>query len=184
MEPTRREFMRQVGVFLITLGASGCEAPQTDTSLNALRASWLELKNPQLREDTDLKHLLQQHSEALTALVKEELIDSAVAADIQVAFEEAIAHIRRSQVTCYNPTVELTPRQDMLEQAMVLAELAQQTTIDSDTIERVGAALARDIAWLDQLRAGQRSNNPEEIQPTPTEIEAARILVELLATPD
>ncbi|CAG0936326.1 hypothetical protein TFLX_05196 [Thermoflexales bacterium] len=187
MEPTRREFMRQVGVFLITCIASGCEASHTNASLDALRASWLELKNPRLQvhEDTDFsKHLLQQHAEALTTLVKEGVIDSAVAADIQVAFEETVAHIQRSQIMCYNPTAVLVPRQDMLEQAMVLAELAQQTTIDPDTIERASVALARDIAWLDQLRAGQGSNNPEGIQPTPSEIEAARILAELLATTD
>jgi hypothetical protein len=187
VEPTRREFMRQVSVFLITLIASGCEAPQTDVSLNTLRASWLELKDLPLQVDegTDFsQRLLQQHAEALTALVEEGLIDSAVAADIQVAFEEAVAHIRRLRVMCYNPTIVAVPRQAMVDQAMALTELAQQTTIDPDTLERARAALARDIAWLDQLRAGQGSNNPEGIQPTPSEIEAARILAELLATTD
>jgi hypothetical protein len=231
MEPTRREFLRQVGVFFATVVVGGItvsctaeatpptptcyapvaptptptseptmtcykptEPPLTPTTLasdarwNALRASWLELNNPQLQsyEDTDFsRRLRQQHAEALAALVEAGQIDSAVAADVQVAFEQAVAHIQRQQVTCYivQPP-EYTPRQDVMTQAAALAEMAQRSDIDQKTVERVRTALARDMAWLAQFQAGQKPGDLADIQATPTEIKAARILVDLLAAAD
>ncbi|HSD82496.1 MAG TPA: hypothetical protein VLG46_01480 [Anaerolineae bacterium] len=216
MAPTRREFMRQVGVFFATLIASGCAAPRTpeptpgpptmtcyeptpptptplanDARWRALRASWLELKNPKLQayEDTDFsRRLRQQHAEALATLTEAGLIDSAVAADIQVAFEQAIAHIQRQQATCYRGAPiqfqVYESRQDVLTQAEALTEMAQRSDIDPATVERAHAALARDMAWLAQFQAGQEPGDLADIQATPTEIEAARILAELLATTD
>lgn len=243
MEPTRREFMRQVGVFLAGWLASGCAAPRTpeptpgpptmtcyeptavppspacysplptpaprpsptltcytptpsptptpmanNARWNALRTSWLELKNPQLQvyEDTDFsRRLRQQHAEALAALTEAGLLDAAVAADIQVAFEEAIAHIQRQQATCYIALPpEYTPRQDVLTQTAALTEMAQRSDIDPATVERARAALARDMAWLAQFQAGEKPGDLADIQATPTEIRAARILAELLATTD
>ncbi len=167
------------------------EPPPTPTALangarwSALRASWLELKNPQLQvyKDTDFsRRLRQQHAEALTALTEAGLIDSVVAADIQVAFEQAVAHIQRQQASCYilQPP-EYTPRQDVMTQAAALTEMAQRSAIDPETVERARAALARDMAWLAQFQAGQKPGDLEGIQATPTEIKAARILVDLLA---
>ena len=213
MEPTRREFMRQVGVFLAAFIAAGCEAsrtpeptlqppptmtcyqptqpPLTPTALandvrwEALRSSWLELKSPQLQtlEDTAFsRRLRQQHAEALTALTEAGQIDAVVADDIQVAFDQAIAHIQRQQATCYIALpAEYTPRQDVMTQAATLTEMAQRSDIDPATVERARAALARDMAWLAQFQAGQQPIELEDIQATPTEIQAARILVDLLA---
>ncbi|CAG0936327.1 hypothetical protein TFLX_05197 [Thermoflexales bacterium] len=227
MEPTRREFMRQVGVFLAGWLASGCAASRTpeptpmmtcyqptaipvtptlkpsptltcytptpaptptpqanDARWSALRASWLELKNPQLQtyEDTDFsRHLSQQHAEALTALTEAGLLDAAVAADIQVAFDQAVAHVQRQQATCYIALPpEYTPRQEVLTQTAALTEMAQRSDINPATVERARAALARDMAWLAQFQAGEKPDDLADIQATPTEIRAARILVDLL----
>lgn len=228
MEPTRREFLRQVGVFFATVVAGGvtvsctseatpptptCYAPvaptpvptsgptmtcyeptmppptptilASDARWNALRVSWLELNNPQLQsyEDTDFsRRLRQQHADALTALTESGQIDAAVAADIQVAFEQAIAHIQRQQATCYIALPpEYAPRQDVMTQTAALTEMAQRSEIEPATVERAQAALARDMAWLAQFQAKQQPSDLADIQATPTEIKAARILVDLLA---
>jgi hypothetical protein len=222
MEPTRREFLRQVGVFLAAFIAGGCapaRAPEPTpptmtcyeptaippsptptpimmcysplptpvasiTSWSALRTSWLELNNPQLQvyEDTDFsRRLRQQHADALTTLTEAGQIDAAVAADIQVAFEQAIAHIQRQQATCYIALPpEYTPRQDVMTQAKALTEMAQRSEINPVTVERARAALARDMVWLAQFQAKQQPGDLEDIQATPTEIKAARLLVDLL----
>ena len=232
MEPTRREFLRQVGVFFATVVVGGVtvsctpeatpptptcyapiaptptptpeptmtcykptEPPLTPTTLasdarwNALRASWLELNNPQLQsyEDTDFSRgLRQQHRTALTALTEAGQLDAAVADDIQIAFEQAIAHIQRQQFTCYKSSLTLmqayTPREDVLTQAEALTEMAQRSEINPATVERARAALARDMAWLAQFQAKQQPVDLANIEATPTEIKAARILVDLLAT--
>lgn len=217
MEPTRREFMRQVGVFLVAFIASGCQTsrtPQptsppmpptcyqptavpvsptptalaTDPHWNTLRASWLELNNPQLQsyEDTDFsRRLRQQHRKALAALTEAGQIDRAVAVAIQVAFDQAMAHIQRQQVTCYIALPpEYAPRQDVMTQAAALTEMAQRSKIDPTTVERARAALARDMAWLAQFQVKQQPDDLADIQATATEIKAARILVDLLATAD
>ncbi|HSD82495.1 MAG TPA: hypothetical protein VLG46_01475, partial [Anaerolineae bacterium] len=62
-----------------------------------------------------------------------------------------------------------------------LTEMAQRSDIDPATVERARAALARDMAWLAQFRAGENPKDLESIQATPTEIKAARILVDLLS---
>jgi len=151
----------------------------------ALRDRWLELKDPKLKalEDTDFSRgLRQRHADALKALVDNTELDAAVADEIGVAFEQAIAHIQRQTAACcYEPLPpEYTPRQNLTTQAAVLNEVAQRSSIDVDTVDRAKAALERDIAWLSQFQAGQIPGKLESIEVTPVEAQAALTLVTLL----
>ena len=163
IKTTRRAFIRHVGVALGSLmGArwACCYAPvpppspsgSTDPNWSALRACWLDLDHPELRsfEDTDYSRALRQrHEHALAALMESGEIDAAVADEIAIAFEEAIAHIQRQQATCYIalPPV-FAPREDLMKQAELLEEMASEDHIDPETIALAQAALERDIAWL------------------------------------
>jgi hypothetical protein len=149
-----------------------------------LRACWLDLDHSELQsfEDTDFsRDLRQRHEQALTALVERGTIDDAVADEIAIAFEEAIAHIQRQQATCYIalPPV-FAPREDLIKQAELLEEMASEGDIDSETMAQAQAALARDIAWLAEFHAGEEPGELDGIIVSPEAAEAARILVELL----
>ena len=67
-----------------------------------------------------------------------------------------------------------------MTQAGALAEMARRSNIDPDTVTRARDAMARDMAWLAQFQAGQAPGELSSIEATPAQIEAARILVELL----
>ncbi len=220
MEPTRREFIRNVGVMLAALLTSGCgltrrilstpvvtcyemvaptdtPAPTCYTAVpptrpapfggprwNELRACWLALKDPRLQsyEDNDfIQDLRQRHAGALEALVAGGELKSAVADEIGVAFGQAIAHVQRQQATCYFALPpEYMPREDLVQQAAALAEMAGQSDIDPATVAQAQSALERDMAWLAQFDAGQQPDDMGTIGATPEAIEAARILVGLL----
>jgi hypothetical protein len=144
----------------------------------------VDLDHPELQsfEDTDFsRDLRQRHEHALAALVESEEIDDAVADEIAIAFEEAIAHIQRQQATCYIalPPV-FAPREDLVKQAELLEELSAEGDIASKTVAQAQAALERDIAWLAQFHAGEEPGEVDGIEITPEAAEAARILVELL----
>jgi hypothetical protein len=142
------------------------------------------LADPRLQsfEDTEFSlSLRQRHTDALKALVDSKELEAAIAAEIGVAFEQAVAHIQRQMATCYIALPpEYTPRADLMTQAAALTEMAQRSSIDSNTVARAWAALERDMAWLSQFQAGQKPGELNVIQVTPTEAEAARILVALL----
>jgi len=223
MQPTRREFMRQVGVTLAGLLLSGCDltshliAPQAPTPdlyptcyqppaaapmptntptpapadaerWRALRACWLDLQDSRLQspEETEFpKDLRRRHADALKALVAGQELQADVADAISIAFEEAITHVERKMVTCYTPLQpgEANPypsREELITQAAVLTEMAGRSDIDPDTVARARAVLARDMAWLSQFQTGMQPGELDTIETTPAEIEAARILVELL----
>lgn len=203
MKATRREFVRRVGVTLGSLmGArwACCYAPvpptytspflspspaeSADPNWSTVRACWLELDHSELQsfEDTDFsRDLRQRHEQALATLVESGKIDAAVADEIAVAFEEAIAHIQRQQATCYIalPPV-FAPREDLHRQAEMLEEMASEGDIDAETVAQAQAALERDIAWLAEFHAGEEPGELDGIKVTPEAAEAARILVELL----
>jgi hypothetical protein len=86
--------------------------------------------------------------------------------------------------TCYELTSEgvssMGVRGDMTTQAAALAEMAERSTIDPATVARAQEALERDIAWLEQYKTGNQTGDPERIDASPAEVEAARVLVELL----
>jgi hypothetical protein len=202
MRTTRREFIRRVGIALGSLMAIrcvSCYAPieptgsppapwptesGADPNWGVLRVCWLDLDNPKLQsfEGTDFsRELRQRHADALADLVDSGEIDAAVAAEIDAAFEEAIAHIQRQQATCYIALPpEFTPRDDLMQRAEILEMMAAEGGIDSETVAQAQAALERDIAWLAQFHAGETPGELEGIEITPEAAEAARILVKLL----
>jgi len=201
MSPSRRDFIRYVGLFLASAIARGCGVPPTVTCYEvapispeptppanerwaALRDCWYSLDDPRVQsfEDNDfIVGLRGQHQEALAALVAAGELDAAVAEEIAVAFGQAIAHIQRNQATCYIALPpEFQPRADLLSQEAALEEMAAQGNLDPAVVEQARAALARDIEWLSQFQAGQVPGSLEEIEADPNAIAAARILVELL----
>ena len=200
MTATRREFIHYVGVALASLLATRCGAtcytpapptpipssrtPTPNSLWVKLRECWLDLNSPQLQsyEDTDFSiELHQRHTDALNLLVNSDELDAAVADEIGAAFEQAIAHVQRQMATCYIALPpEFTPRDDLMRQAALLEEMAEQSDIDPTTTAQAQAALERDIAWLAQFQAGQIPGSLEKVEVNPASVEAARILIELL----
>jgi hypothetical protein len=144
----------------------------------------LDLKDSQLQslKDTDFSQSLRRRqADALAALIAHQELEPDIADEISTAFEQAIAHVQREMATCYIAVPpEYTPRQSLTTQAATLAEMAQRCKIDPDTAARARAALERDMAWLSRFQAGLEPRELDNIQVTPTEVEAARILVDLL----
>jgi hypothetical protein len=200
MKTTRREFIHRVGIALGSLMAARCVttcyAPDPPTSTPTppvtplppdravLRACWFDLDDPKLQsfEDNDFsRELRQRHKDALAALVGSGEIDAAVAEEIAVAFEEAVAHVQRQQASCYIALPpEFAPRDDLVRQADLLEDLAAEGDIDPGTVTQAREALERDIAWLAQFHAGETPEELEGTDITPEAAEAARILVGLL----
>jgi hypothetical protein len=201
MDTTRREFIRRVGVALGSLMAVRCmpvtcyePLPEPITPLPTessagpiwadLRECWVDLGHPKLQsfEDTDFSRALRQrHDDALSALVESGELDAAVADEIAAAFEEAVSHIQRQQATCYIALPpEFTPRENLVQQAQALEELAEEGDLDPEAVAQAQAALERDVAWLARFHAGELPGDMDEIEITPEAAEAARVLVELL----
>jgi hypothetical protein len=155
---------------------------------HALRACWLDLRDPRLPAPDGAalsRDLLRRHSEALDELQAVGQLDSDVAAAMGVAFLEAVVHVQRKMATCYEPLPPGQPnpyvsRDDLTTQAAALTEMAERSAIDPLTVTRARATLERDIAWLAQFQAGKQPGKLDEIRAMPAEVEAARLLVELL----
>lgn len=169
----------------------------TDSRWRDLRACWLGLRDrrfePGQSVDGDRyaraeelgKTLHQRHQAALDALVADGSLSAEVAAEIGVAFEEALNHLQSKLATCYAPLAPgeanpYPPREDLNAQAAALAEMAQRSNIDQATVAKAQAALERDIAWLAEFHATRQAGDINTIAASPAEIEAASILVELL----
>jgi len=166
----------------------------------ALRQCWLDLLHPQEQQENpdgspplgDLGGLtpeqqeafasmVQRHREALDALVTAGELEAAVADGIAVAFEQDIAHREGSMSMCYIAMpAEAFTRQDLGQQLALLDEMALQSAIDPATVEKVRAALARDIEQLAQIQAGQSPSAMGDLPEDAASREAARVLVELL----
>jgi hypothetical protein len=151
---------------------------------DALRQCWLELESPHLQvfAETDFSvELRRQHASTVDALVASGKLDPAVANELRAAFEQAMAHMQRLMVMCYAMLPpEFFPRQDLLDQATALEEMARQSDIPPDTVTRAQAALARDIAWLTQFHVGQAPGPLDSIAMDQLSAEAAHVLIELL----
>jgi hypothetical protein len=177
-----------------------CYAPAAEGSLlrnrhrstpghwSALRACWLDLADRRL-DAADSKGfgraLLGRHRDALAALAAAGALEPDVAGHIGVAFEEAMTHVQRKQATCCEPTPQgaanpYPPREEVVTRAAALAEMAGRSGIAAETVAIIQAALARDMAWLEQFRAGEHPGEVASLEATPAEIEAARVLVALL----
>ena len=158
--------------------------PEPSAQWQPLRSCWFDLDDPRLQsfEDNEfITDLRQRHADALDALVAAGELDPAVADEIAVAFEQAIAHVQRQMATCYIALPpEYMPRQDLVQQAAALEEMAARSDVDPNTVAQAQAALERDLAWLAQFQAGQTPDPLFSIEVPPESAEAARILVNLL----
>jgi hypothetical protein len=153
-----------------------------------VRTCWLELCDSGERaycEPGFTADLRRRYAGSLSALVARRWVDAAVAGHIGVAFGEAVTHVQRKQTSCYEPIPQgaanpYPPREEVVTQAAALAEMADRSGIAPETVATAQAALARDMAWLDQFRAGGNPGEMAAVDATPVEIEAARVLVALL----
>lgn len=225
MESTRREFVRNTGILLASLALASCQSRSTcytmvspelvptgnsqDADWGNVRAQWVGLK--QLAQDAPdsergqktLESLLANHRTALDKLAQAKQLDSAVAQDMQAAFEGAAHHIWRlnSGVTCYRPSPSFIygpqSSDELAQQSQALIEMSQRSSIDPAVVAQAQVAIERDIAFLAMsdeeelafteavLQAGQAAQNyPQwpalEIDVPPESVEAARILIQVL----
>jgi hypothetical protein len=231
MSPTRRDFIRSVGVAMATLMMGRCNPlPPTcyepmevtpfptptsagdDSPQARLRHYWLgfgEFADRTREEWEDLEAseraretLISEHRATLDEMVAAGELEAGVADQVQLAFSEAMYHVWRSNVpiTCYEPVlIDYTPTSagQLVQQAGILAEMADGSSLDQETVERANAAIARDMAFLalpdaevqalyERLieAAGESYAYPSfdevELDITPQAVEAARFLVESL----
>lgn len=150
-----------------------------------LRACWLSLQQlapGPFGDAGPAVALRERHAAALAAAQDGLEQHPGLAAELGATFDQAVSHIERSVGLCYIAfPLEYGPRADLLYQASLLADMADQSQIDPATVARVQAALARDIAWLAEFHAGQQPPAWPGPQPTALSDVAARFLAELLA---
>lgn len=220
MSPTRREFIKRVGIALASLMAARCACTSLieggsglgSTPRDRLRRSWqrfgwLEEQASDWSDyekgDRAREELVEGHRAALDELVAAGELDADVADLVQEAYAEAAYHVWRANcgMTCYEPMAgpEYTPyaSNQLVQQAELLADLADDATIDQDTVAQAQAAVEQGIAFLglsneeekalyDELieAAGESYDYPPfnelDLEITPEAAEAARFLVELL----
>ena len=178
-----------------------------------LRQPWQDLDRL-ARDATDMdrgqkthEQLVANHQAALDRLVTDGELTRPVADEMQAAFEGAAYHVWRANtpITCYEavagPDYQVESSSDLARQAELLAEMAQQSTIDQATVAQAKAAIERDIAFLAMATDDQRTLTEQGREaageswdfPRLTEldmdvpsesVEAARILIELLLDRD
>jgi hypothetical protein len=216
MTPTRRQFIGQFGVMLASLVAAGCCPPGGGIASprERLRSCWLGFdwlaQQTQENVSKDYEHqtrawrnILDDHRAALDELVVAGELDAVVADNVQAAFGEATHHVWRANcgMTCYMPIPgpEYTPSasSQLVQQAELLADLADDAAIDQGAVAQAQAAVERDVAFLnlspeeeqalyDELvkaasgSYGYPSFDEIELEITPEAAEAARFLVRLL----
>ena len=179
MTPTRREFIKSVGIALAGLVLARC-APGTlggDTSARGrlrdcwLRFDWLAEETQKTWDSNDYdgphEQLLQAHQAALEELVTTGELTRAVAEELLAGFEAAAYHVWRSNVpiTCYEPVMidyKPTSAAQLVRQAEVLEDLANSGSLDADTVATAQETIARDIAFL-SLSNEQRQALYDEI---------------------
>ena len=209
MSPTRREFIKHLAMALASLAMTRCLSPGDDSSRSRLRSCWLQLDPLAQQTHKDYERgsqmkdqLVADHRAALDTLIAAGELSAAVAAQMQAAFVEAAYHVWRANapMTCYEPVlVDYTPTgaSQLVQQANLLAEMAERGDLDPSTVAQARAAIERDIAFLglsdeetqalyDELikAAGDAYTFPAfdelEMEILPEAAEAARFLVELL----
>jgi len=216
MTPSRREFIKSVGIAVAALVACRCDLPfrdgdDGDTPRARLRRAWSRFDwlaeeasdwNDYERGEEARDELVADHRVALDELVAAGELDEAVADQVQEGFAAAAYHVWRANcgATCYEPVlIDFTPgtSAQLVWQAELLAEMAEDGDIDSETVAQAQAAIERDIAFLnlsnaevqalyDELiaAAGDSYNFPSfdelDLEITAEAAAAARFLVELL----
>jgi hypothetical protein len=209
MAPSRRQFIKSVGVALGSLAMARCIAPGGGGSPRDRlrecwhRLSWLEEQaqdwdRPERGEEA-LDELTNDHQAALDDLVAAGALEADVAVEVQVAFEEAAYHVWRANVpiTCYEPVeIDYVPAgaSQLARQAEILVEMAEQGGVDPQALAEAQAAIERDVAFLslsheermalyDEIIA-QGSPYPRfnevDLDIPPEAAEAARFLIDLL----
>jgi hypothetical protein len=175
MAPTRRQFIRQLGIMLASLVASGCvpscpaaaPVPGSGSSppRERLRSCWLGLdwlaqqtqdnvSGDYERQTRAWDKILKKHRAALDELVAAGELDAGVADRVQAAFGEATHHVWRSNsgMTCYEPTpldgMYMDTKHRLIDRAQRLDEISKNGAVDPCTIVRIQAAIEREIAFL------------------------------------
>jgi hypothetical protein len=212
MSIKRREFIKSIGIGFASLILSQCsrfsfsDDPLRDDLRNCwLKLLWLEERTRMNMEEgeNDRAGLLEDHRSALNRLVRRGDITSSIADQLLVAFGEATYHVWRfnSGMTCYipmpGPDYKPTSSSQLATQAEILLDLAENRTIDLNTVAQAKACIERDIAFLnlsqgdvealyDELveAAGDTRNYPDfdnlELEVPSVSIEAAYFLIEVL----
>jgi hypothetical protein len=160
-----------------------------------LRACWLRLEVLAQQAEGEIEQSQQareglgaEHRAALDELVEVGELGTDVAEQVQIAFAEAAFHVWRSNapITCYEGLpAAYKPRDDLVLQAQALVETTDD--LDPRVVERVQAAIARDVAFFGAVEVGESQVGElaalwesGEIEASPEAIEAARFLIELL----
>jgi hypothetical protein len=214
MTPTRREFIQHVGIAIASLVASNAACTpfsggEDSSPRDRLRSCWhrfdwlaRQAQGDYERGERARKELVAEHRAALDELVAAGELEAAVADELEAAFDAAADHVLWSNapITCYKPAMpNYTPTSasQLAQQAELLADLADDTTVDQEIVAKARTVIERDVAFLslsdeewqalyEQLAqaAGESYDFPDfddlELEITPEAAEAARFLVELL----
>jgi hypothetical protein len=216
--PSSTEQLDQQGAILTAVAQGDDVAPEVARLAliafhrERLRSCWLQLDwlaeqasdwNDYEKGDRALEQLRTEHRAALDELVVAGELEADVADCAQVAFDEAAFHVWRANcgMTCYEPLVcpdyTAAGSDQLVQQAELLADLADDDSVDQDTVARTRATIERDIAFLNLSSQDEQALYNElmdpsgtdclhlpfdqlELEITPEVAEAARFLVELL----
>jgi hypothetical protein len=216
MSPTRRAFIRRFGIALASLAMARCTRLGTsrrrgETSRERLRDCWLRFEwlagvtrdwDRYERGEKALEALTADHRQALDELVAAGDLDAPVAELVQVAFDAAAYHTWRANaaMTCYEPViVDYKPGTSgrLVQQAALLAEMAEEGDLAPGAVAQAQAAVARDVTFLNMpykerdamykeiiAHLDARGVPPFEeldLEVTPDAAQAARFLVDLLS---
>lgn len=162
MGPTRREFIKSVGIAIASLVMARCGCISLGgggSPRDRLRDCWLKLDwlAQQATGDFDRgerarEQLASRHRAALDDLVAAGELDAAVADYVHEAFSEAAHHIwwSNAPITCYMMVQTFTPASadQLSQQTRLLAEMAESGNVDPVTTAQAQAAIERDIVLL------------------------------------
>jgi hypothetical protein len=177
-----------------------------------LRACWLQLgqfaqqattdfqRNVQLRDE-----LIAEHQAAVNDMVSAGELEAAVAEQVHIAFHAAAHNVWYMSYPlniCYTPTpTGFTPQPEgaaevelanyirasagqITHQAEILAEMAQNSELDAETVAQAQATLERDMALLRLSDAGGRSGTEQAIARSHLSVEQTWALYDRLAGSD
>ena len=113
MSPTRREFIKSVGIALLALVQTLDVAPSKNTLHERLRHCWMQFDWLAKQTRNNYEHgsqaqerLAADHRAALNDLVAVGALSAAAADLVHIAYQEAIFHTwRTSTMMTYNPTI-------------------------------------------------------------------------------
>ena len=178
MSPTRREFIKRIGIAVASLVAARCACvPFADGIVGSprdrLRSCWLQLDwlAQQAQDDYDRgerarKKLAADHRAALDDLVDSGELDADVADELDAAFGSAIVHVlmANAPITCYKtaePNYIPVSADQLAQQAELLTEMAEDGNVDSVAVAQAQTAVERDIAFLALSDKERRDLNAE-----------------------